>query len=215
MRELSYQVPKAVNNEDMNQLIVDYVQAAKNAIEAGFDGVEIHGANGYLLDQFLHYDSNRRTDQYGQTPENMSRFPLAVIDAIIAAIGNERTALRVSPAGYVNIESNPKDRDVFDYFLNALEQRNLAYLHEGMFDDSVEFDYLGGQVSQYMRENYSQTLVAVGGYNAKSASAGIALNKFDLIAIGRPFIANPDYVAKIRKNEVLFEYNEAMLTELI
>ncbi len=215
MRELTYKVPKAVTHEDINTLITDYAQAAANAIDAGFDGVEIHGANGYLIDQFLHHDSNRRDDEYGGNTENMARFPLAVVDAIISKIGNERTALRVSPAAYFNMETDSRDRDVFDYLLPELEKRNLAFLHIGVFDDSMEFDYLGGQVSSYVRTNYNNTLVGVGSYSAETASSAIEANKFDLIAIGRPFIANPDYVAKVRKNEPLIPYTEEMLTSLV
>ncbi|MFT6987379.1 MAG: N-ethylmaleimide reductase, partial [Psychromonas sp.] len=135
MRELTYQVPKAVTAQDIEQLVNDYAQAAANALAAGFDGVEIHGANGYLIDQFLHYDSNQRNDQYGNTPENMSRFALTVVDAVSARIGSQRTAIRVSPAAYFNIKPDNRDRAVFDYLLNQLEKRDLAFLHIGIFDD--------------------------------------------------------------------------------
>jgi len=215
MRDLTYQVPKAATQQDIDQLIKDYAQAASNAIEAGFDGVEIHGANGYLIDQFLHHDSNRRTDEYGETPENMSRFPLAVVDAIIANIGKDRTALRVSPGAYFNMAGDTKDRQVFDYLLNELEQRDLAFLHVGIFDDAMEFDYLGGQASSYIRANYNKTLVGVGSYTPSSANSAIENNKFDLVAIGRPFIANADYVAKVRSGSELVEYTDEMLTSLV
>jgi 2,4-dienoyl-CoA reductase-like NADH-dependent reductase (Old Yellow Enzyme family) len=215
MRELTYQVPKAVTQQDIEELISDYATAASNAIEAGFDGVEIHGANGYLIDQFLHHDSNRRTDAYGETPENMSRFPLAVVDAVIASIGNDRTALRISPGAYFNMSGDKKDRAVFDYLLTALEQRNLAFLHVGIFDDAMSFDYLEGQASSYIRANYSKTLVGVGSYTPNSASSAIEHNKFDLIAIGRPFIANADYVSKVRAGVELVDYSDEMLTSLI
>jgi len=215
MRDLTYQVPKAVTHQDIEQLIKDYAQAANNAIEAGFDGVEIHGANGYLIDQFLHHDSNRRTDEYGETPENMSRFPLAVVDAIIASIGKDRTALRVSPGAYFNMAGDTKDRQVFDYLLKELEQRDLAFLHVGIFDDAMEFDYLGGQASSYIRANYNKTLVGVGSYTPSSGNSAIGNNKFDLLAIGRPFIANADYVAKVRSGTELVEYSDEMLTSLV
>jgi len=215
MRELTYKTPKAVTHDDIKTLVADYAQAAANAIEAGFDGVEIHGANGYLIDQFLHHDSNRRTDEYGGSVENMVRFPLAVVDAIIEEIGQDRTGLRVSPGAYFNMAGDSRDRDVFDYLLPELEKRNLAFLHIGIFDDSMEFDYLGGRASSYVRANYNNTLVGVGSYSAEAASNAIETNKFDLIAIGRPFIANPDYVAKIRKNEPLISYSEEMLTSLV
>jgi 2,4-dienoyl-CoA reductase-like NADH-dependent reductase (Old Yellow Enzyme family) len=215
MRELTYKIPKAVNHDEINQLIEDYAQAAVNAIEAGFDGVEIHGANGYLIDQFLHFDSNHRTDEYGETPENMARFPLAVLDAIIHNIGEDRTALRVTPGAYFNMQGDSRDREVFDYLLPELEKRNLAFLHIGIFDDSMTFDYLDGQASSYVRAHYKNTLVGVGSYSAETASKAIEANKFDLIAIGRPFIANPDYVARVRNNEPLVDYSEEMLTSLI
>ncbi|RHW76260.1 alkene reductase [Colwellia sp. RSH04] len=215
MRELSYEVPKAVDHQEIAQLITDYVNAAKNAIDAGFDGIEIHGANGYLIDQFLHHDTNRRDDEFGGTPENMVRFPLAVVDAITEAIGNERTALRVSPGAYVNLAGDDRDRQVFDYLLPELEKRNLAYLHIGIFDDSQEFAYLNGTASSYVRAHYKNTLVGVGSYTAESASQAIEANKFDLIAIGRPFIANPDYVNKVKNKEALVEYSEEMLTSLV
>jgi len=215
MRELTYQVPKAVTENDIAKLIADYAQAAENALSAGFDGVEIHGANGYLIDQFLHYDSNRRTDNYGGNATNMARFPLAVVDAIIAKIGNEKTALRVSPGAYFNVVGDDRDRQVFDYYLSELEKRNLAFLHLGIFDDSMEFDYLDGKASSYLRAHYHNTLVGVGGYTAETASAAIADNKFDLIAIGRPFIANPDYVNKVKNKEELTAYSDEMLMTLV
>ncbi|NVC95773.1 alkene reductase [Vibrio natriegens] len=215
MRELVYTVPKPATQEEIAQLVEDYAQAAQNAIDAGFDGVEIHAANGYLLDQFLHFDTNHRTDEYGETPENMSRFPLEVIDAVVARIGSELVGLRVSPAGYMHIEADARDRQVFDYFLPEVEKRNLAYLHEGMFDDSVEFDFLGGRVSQYLRDTYSKTLMGVGGYTAETGAEAIQANKFDLVAIGRQFIANPDYVNRVQENKELVEYDAAMLETLV
>lgn len=215
MRELTYKTPKAVTIDEIKSLVADYALAAENAIKAGFDGVEIHGANGYLIDQFLHHDSNKRTDEYGDTSENMARFALEVVDAIINKIGNDRTALRMSPGAYFNISGDSRDRQVFDYLLPELEKRDLAFLHIGIFDDSMEFDYLGGRASSYVRANYNKTLVGVGSYSAETASSAIDADKFDLIAIGRPFIANPDYVAKIRNNEPLVSYSDEMLTSLI
>lgn len=213
-RDLVYTVPKAATQAEIAQLVEDYAQAAENAIEAGFDGVEIHGANGYLIDQFLHFDTNHRQDEYGETPENMARFPLAVVDAVIDRIGAERTGLRVSPGGYAHLSSDVRDRQVFDYLLPELEKRDLAYLHEGMFDDSVEFEALGGRVSEYMRAHYSKTLMAVGGYSAKTGAQAISEGKFDLLAIGRPFIANADYITRVEQGKDLIEYDAGMLDTL-
>lgn len=214
-RELNYTIPKAATTAEIADLVRDYSQAAANAIEAGFDGVEIHGANGYLLDQFLHYSSNQRQDEYGETPENMARFPLAVVDAISQRIGADRTALRLSPGAYFNIEPDARDRQVFDYLLAQLEQRQLAYLHLGIFDDSMTFDYLGGQASAYLRSHYSKTLVGVGGYTPQSGSQAIAEHKFDLLAIGRPLIANPDYIARVKAGLPLEPYSDDMLSTLV
>jgi len=215
MRELKYTTPKPATQKEISQLVNDYALAAANAIDAGFDGVEIHGANGYLIDQFLHYDSNKREDEFGGSPENMSRFPLQIVDAISARIGNDRTALRVSPGAYFNMVGDPRDRQVFDHLLDELTQRELAYLHIGIFDDSMEFDYLDGTATDYVRSNYDKTLIGVGGYTAQTGSDAIKNNKFDLLAIGRPFIANPDYIERIKAGEELIQYNDDMLETLV
>ena len=215
MRELEYQTPKPATVQEIQQLVADYATAAENAIEAGFDGVEIHGANGYLIDQFLHHDANKRDDQYGGTPENMSRFALEVVDAVIAKIGAARTALRVSPGAYFNMEGDARDRDVFEYLLNKLDNKNLAYLHLGLFDDSATFDYLGGSATDFVRQNYNKTLMGVGGYSAETGSEAIAQGRFDLVAIGRPILANPDYIHRVKNGETLKEYEDSMLAELI
>ncbi|WP_105168582.1 alkene reductase [Pseudoalteromonas sp. T1lg23B] len=215
MRDLSYQTPKAATIEDIKQLVADYAQAAKNAIEAGFDGVEIHGANGYLIDQFMHYASNQRHDEYGETPENMSRFALEVVDAVVAAIGGERVGLRLSPGAYFNMEPDARDTQVFDYLLEQLNTRELAFVHVGIFDDTMEFEHLGGRVSDYMRKHYKGTLVGVGGFTPDTAQLALTEKRFDLVAIGRPFIANPDYVSRVRNQQALEQYTEEMLAELV
>ncbi|KFI10469.1 alkene reductase [Vibrio coralliilyticus] len=215
MRELTYTMPKPATREEIEELVEDYRQAAINALEAGFDGVEIHGANGYLIDQFLHYSSNTRDDEFGGSAENMARFPLQVVDAIVDAIGKDRTALRLSPGAYFNMEPDNRDRQVSDYLLKELESRDLSYLHVGIFDDNMSFDYLDGTVSEYMRSNYSKTLMGVGGFTPETGNAALESGKFDLLAIGRPLIANPDYVEKVKSGSVLTEYSDEMLAELV
>ncbi|BBN81980.1 alkene reductase [Pseudoalteromonas sp. A25] len=215
MRDLQYQTPKAATLSEIKQLVDDYAQAAKNAIEAGFDGVEIHGANGYLIDQFLHYTSNQRTDEYGETPENMSRFALEVVEAVSAAIGAQRVGLRLSPGAYFNMEPDQKDKAVFDYLLAKLSLQDLAFVHVGIFDDSMQFEHLGGRASDYMRQHYNGTLVGVGGFTPQTATQALDDKRFDLVAIGRPFIANPDYVSKVKNQQPLTEYSEEMLAQLI
>ena len=204
MRELTYITPKAATTDDIKSLVADYAKAAENAIEAGFDGIEIHGANGYLIDQFLHYAANERNDEYGQTPENMARFALEVTDAVIAVVGNERTAIRVTPGAYFNMTEDSRDKAVFDYLLAELDTKDLAYLHGGIFDDSMRFDSLEGKnTSEFLRAGYKGTLVGVGSYSFETAKEAINDAKFDLIAIGRPLIANPDYISKISNNQPL------------
>jgi 2,4-dienoyl-CoA reductase-like NADH-dependent reductase (Old Yellow Enzyme family) len=215
MRELEYLTPTPMTQPQIAQMVDDFAQSAANAIDAGFDGVEIHGANGYLLDQFLHYESNTRDDEFGQTPENMARFPLQVVDAVISRIGADRTALRLSPGAYLNMQGQQNDKAVFDYLLNELTGRELAFLHVGAFDASMEFDYLGGTSSDYIRQNYANTLIGVGGLTAETGNAAIENNQFDLLAIGRPFIANPDYVKRVKTGSDLVEYSDEMLATLV
>ncbi|MFD2176199.1 alkene reductase [Veronia pacifica] len=215
MRELSYVTPKPATKQDIAQLVKDYAQAAENAVEAGFDGIELHGANGYLLDQFMHYNVNTREDEYGGSAENMTRFPLEVVDAVADRIGMERTALRISPGAYFLLEGDPRDRQVFEYLLSELQTRDLAYLHIGLFDDTMEFDYLDGNATDFVRRNYTKTLMGVGGYSAETGEAAISNNRFDLVAIGRPFIANPDYIERVKSGQPVKAYSEEMLAELI
>ena len=145
----------------------------------------------------------------------MTRFPLAVVDGIIAKIGKDRTAIRLSPGAYMSITGEDRDRDVFDHLLAQLELRHIAFVHIGIFDDSMEFDYLGGQASSYVRANYNHTLVGVGSYSAETASVALEQDKFDLIAFGRPFIANPDYVSRVRDGRDVVEYDGKMLDRLV
>ena len=146
----------------------------------------------------------------------MSRFALEVVDAVVAVIGADKTALRLSPGAYFNMTESDGDKAVFDYLLPALETRNLAYLHVGIFDDSMRFASLGDKsASEYMRGAYKGTLVGVGSYSFETANQAIDNNQFDLIAIGRPFIANPDYISKVKNGEALTPYSDEMLAELI
>lgn len=215
MRDLAYEEPHALSVDEITTLIEDFAQAARNAIEAGFDGIEIHGANGYLIDQFLHQETNQRTDQYGGNPENRSRFALEVVNACIDAIGADKVAIRLSPAAYFNLNQVEGDADTFVYLLKQLSNLKLTYVHVGMFDDTQPIDYLDGRVSDFIRRHYEGSLIGCGGYDKESASTDINNNVVDLTAFGRPFIANPDLVSKLQSGGLLNEYSEEQLTQLI
>jgi len=212
--DLEYGTPRALELNEVAGIIEDFKQAALNAIEAGFDGVEIHGANGYLIDQFLHQETNTRTDKYGGSIENRSRFALQIVDEVTKAIGAERTAIRLSPGAYIHLGYTQGDEDTFKFLLNMLNDKNLAYVHTGIFDDSLTFDYLGGTATEFIRENYKGNVIASGGYTSDKSEQDLHLNKYDLVAIGRPFIANPDYVSKVKNNIELTNYDASMLESL-
>lgn len=207
---------RAATTLEILELVDAFRQAAKNAMAAGFDGIEIHGANGYLIDQFLHYHTNLRTDEYGGTPENKARFALEVVKACGEAIGFERTGLRLSPGAYLNeVVGDDRDAAVFIYLLEQLNHFPLAYVHTGNFNDAQQFKELGNKtMTAFMREHYQGTIVAAGGYDVQKAVDGIFGNEFDLAAIGRPFIANPDLIKKIENNEAILSYDISMLKTL-
>lgn len=211
---LEYGTPRALETEEIPAIVEAYADAAANAMAAGCDGVEIHGANGYLIDQFLHYQTNHRTDSYGGNYENNARFALEVVDTIIARIGNERVGIRLSPGSHVHLQAQSEDVEVFSYLLPQLQQRRLAYVHTGIFDDSTHFDYLGSTATAFLRQHYLGTLIACGGYTPEKAEQWLLEKHCDLVAIGRPFIANSDYVEKVRRGEPLKPFSESLLTTL-
>jgi len=210
---LEYETPRAMEPAEIQTLIKQFAQAAKNAMAAGFDGVEIHGANGYLIDQFLHWHSNRRQDEYGGNPENMTRLVIDILNAVKAVIPEHKIALRLSPQAFFNMEHDDRDKQVFDHLLQKLNQFQLAYVHTGIFaDDNSEF--WGGTITQYIRSHYRGTVIANGGYDAQSAAKTIEQGDADLVAIGRAFIANHDYIEKVKTNQAITAYDESMLASL-
>lgn len=214
--DLTYTTPRALALEEIPEVVAAYGSAAANAKVAGFDGVEIHGANGYLIDQFLHHHTNRRDDTYGGDPARMVRFCLEVVDAVAAAMGASRTGIRLSPAAYHFMEAEARDVAVFDHLLAELAGRDLAYLHAGIAGHDWTYDYLKeGTVAAYLRAHYPGRLVACGGFTPATAAAAVAAGEADLAAIGRPFIANPDLVARIRDGRELAAYHERMLLKLV
>ena len=214
-RDLYYEDPRAMDAEDIARVQIQYAEAAQNAMAAGFDGVELHGANGYLVDQFLHQQTNRRSDEYGGTPENRARFALEVVDRLVSAIGPYRVGIRLSPQAYVNLEYVAGDEAAFDYLLEALNRRPMAYVHVAAFDGSQHYDYLGGgRPVDYVRKRYAGTVIGCGGYTAETAESDLRQRHIDLTAFGRSFIANPDLVGRIRSGSSLSPYEEKLLTRL-
>jgi 2,4-dienoyl-CoA reductase-like NADH-dependent reductase (Old Yellow Enzyme family) len=211
---LQYETPKSLSTSEVKQTIQDYIQAAINSIQAGFDGVEIHGANGYLIDQFMHQVSNQRDDEYGGSLDNRKRFALEVVDGIIAAIGKDRTSIRLSPQAYAHMDHTKGDELTYKALFKDLEQREIAYIHLGAFDDSIEYDYLQGKPSAFIRDNYQGTFVTCGSYTVESARLAIENKKADLVALGRPFIANADLIQQIQTESELQDYDVTMLKEL-
>ena len=214
--DLLFGTSRAATLDEIKELIATYAQAAKNAIAAGFDGVEIHGANGYLIDQFLHHHTNLRNDEYGGSIEKMARFALEVVQACGAAIGFERVALRLSPGAYLNeIIGEMRDGQVFQYLFTQLNKLPIAYVHTGNFDHTKTFPELDGlTMTHFMRQHYAGTVVAAGSYDVALAQYGITAHQFDLAAFGRPFIANPDLVARLKSGQLLEKYDVGMLKEL-
>lgn len=215
-KDLEYEMPRSMSTNEVKKLVKKYIHAARNAIEAGFDGVEIHGANGYLIDQFIRRDTNKRKDKFGGNTKKRARFALKVVDGIADAIGAKRTAIRLSPQAYVHTEYKKGDERTYKYLLKRLNKRKIAYVHLGAFSDHYTFDYLGGKkASEYIRKFYKGNFVTCGSYTAETATKSIKKNKSDMVAIGRALIANPDWIEKTKTNGVLQDYDMNMLTQLI
>jgi N-ethylmaleimide reductase len=185
----------AMTGEDIEDAIREHTQAALNAIEAGFDGVEIHGANGYLINQFLNSHTNRRSDEYGGTIENRSRFLLEIAQGIADAIGPEKTGVRISPYGVYNELSVGNDEDMlFQYLAGQLNHIGIAYLH--IADQSAKGE--AAPLAKVLRRIFKNTIVLAGGFDAATAANVLENNDADLVAFARNYIANPDLVERFK-----------------
>lgn len=191
--------PKAMSEADIKTAVGEYVQAAKNAVAAGFDGVELHGANGYLLEQFIRPNSNRRIDAYGGGIENRARFVLEVAKAVIAAIGKDKVGIRLSPYGAFNdMPAYPEMAADYTYLAKELSALGLLYVH--LVDhSSMGAPTVPQSIKEMFRKEFKGALILSGGYDAARAEADLAAGRADLIAFGRPFLANPDIVERWKK----------------
>jgi N-ethylmaleimide reductase len=188
--------PKAMTEADIKIAIGEYVQAAKNAVAAGFDGVELHGANGYLLEQFIRPNSNQRTDAYGGGIENRARFVLEVAKAVIAAIGKDKVGIRLSPYGAFNdMPAYPEMEADYAYLARQLSALGLVYVH--LVDhSSMGAPKVPQSIKDTFRKEFKGALILSGGYDAARAESDLKAGKADLIAVGRPILANPDIVER-------------------
>lgn len=191
-----FPVPKTMNAEDIKSTIAEFAQAARNAVTAGFDGIELHSANGYLLEQFIRPNTNQRTDAYGSTIENRSRFVLEVAQAVIDTIGKDRVGIRLSPFGVFN-DMPLYDGMTEDYTYLAKQLNNLGLLYVHLVDhSSMGAPPVPKSMKQTFRNLFTRTLILSGGYDSERSERDLTTRKCDLIAVGRPFLANPDLVTR-------------------
>ncbi|KAL7313718.1 hypothetical protein PS15m_007425 [Mucor circinelloides] len=207
-----YEQPRALTVDEIKAVIDDFAQAAKNAIEAGFDGVELHGANGFLIDQFINSSSNQRTDIYGGSSENRARFALEVVDAVVQAVGAERTAIRFSPGSDFQGMGDDNAEKTWGYLTTELQKNHpdLAYLHMIESRSSIFADSQTGLVDtlEPYRKLFKGPFITAGGLsNAQEFAEEIAEKTGDLIAYGRAFIANPDLPERLRNGWELNPYD--------
>jgi N-ethylmaleimide reductase len=211
-QQVDYEIPRALPIGEIPSVIAEYRQAARNAQLAGFDGVEIHSANGYLLDQFLEDKSNHRTDEYGGPIENRARLLLEVADAVIGVWGKDRVGVRLSPFGTFLDMGDSDPVALFSYVLGQLSNRGIAYAHlveprVGNAGADVPLDGAAPGTAQIFRKAFSGTLISAGGYTAEAADQAIASGYADAIAFGRLFLANPDLPQRFAQNAPLNRYD--------
>lgn len=200
-------VPRALETEEIPGIVNDYRQAALNAIEAGFDGVEIHGANGYLPDQFLHDGSNIRNDQYGGSFENRSRFIMEILEACCSSIGSDRVGIRLSPSGSNQGMFDSNVVQLYEYLIQRLNDFNLAYLHlmepYAPLEPPDKFAHYLKVVTPHFRSYFKGALITNVGFDFETGNKIISKGNADMVAYGKLYISNPDLVERFAKNAPL------------
>jgi N-ethylmaleimide reductase len=196
--------PRALQTEEIPYLVRQYIRGAGNALAAGFDGIEVHAANGYLLDQFLSSETNRRSDEYGGPIENRSRLLLEIVDQVTEIWRPERVGVRISPLGALNDIADRDPEKTFGYVADKLSERGLAYLHMvnpaiAAIERGTEPDDREMRMLDLIREKYHGTLILAGGFSHEIAEAWLQQGRADLIAFGRKFLANPDLPERFRR----------------
>ena len=206
--------PRALESEELPGIVRQYEQGARNALAAGFDGVEIHSANGYLLDQFLNSSTNRRTDDYGGSVENRARLLVEVVDAVCGVWGPDRVGVRLSPEGTFNEMGDEDPESLFRHVVLRLNDFELAYLHvirpEIAGNATARLpDPNHRSILKMIRDLYRGTLIVCGGYDYRTASRALEIEGIDLIAFGRLFLANPDLPLRLQQGAPLNRPDEA------
>lgn len=196
----SYVVPRALHTDEIAGIVADFASAARHARDAGFDGVEVHAANGYLIDQFLHDGSNHRTDQYGGSIENRARLLLEIVDACCSVWGAGRVGVHLSPRGDAHGMKDSDPRALFSWVAQALGERRLAFLFTR---EHVGPDSLTGMI----RRLFGGPVIVNEGYTPEAAQQVVVSDEADAVAFGKAFIANPDLVARIRQGQALNDWD--------
>ena len=208
--------PRALRLDEMPEIVEQFRQAARNAIDSGFDGVEVHGANGYLLEQFLRDSINDRTDAYGGSVDNRIRLPMEIMTAIATEIGADRTGIRLSPVSPVNDAKQDSDpQGLFNHFMDRLNPLHLAFIHviegaTGGARDFVAFDFSALRL-HFKQDHEDGAWIVNNGYTRQMALSAVANDAADMVAFGRPFISNPDLVERLRFDESLAAVDTATL----
>ncbi|KAL4129935.1 hypothetical protein PRIC2_005941 [Phytophthora ramorum] len=204
-----YVTPRAVDISEIPGIVADYKRAAENAIAAGFDGVEVHAANGYLLEEFLCDGVNTRTDQYGGSIENRARLTLEVVEAVLSSLPSSKVGIRLSPFGDTFGCKDSTPRETYGYVVDKLNDYDLAYLHvierRGIHADNAGVP--AGGVARHFRGIYKGVLITAGSFDRADAMKTIEDGVADLVAFGRDFISNPDLVERLRTNAKLTPYD--------
>ncbi|EQA35183.1 oxidoreductase, FAD/FMN dependent [Leptospira inadai serovar Lyme str. 10] len=209
-----YGVPREMNRSEVQKTIQEYVKSSENAIRAGFDGVELHGANGYMIDQFLNPASNHRTDEYGGSADNRNRFAIEVATAVVKAIGAEKVGIRISPYGVFNdMQSFEGLEGQYEELAKAFGKVGLVYVHivdhSSMGAPKPEPSTIRKIREAYKVGNATGTFILSGGYDLARSETDLSRGEGDLIAFGRPYISNPDLADRLEKGLSLSEPDSA------
>lgn len=197
---LDFHTPQSFTLQELHDTKQEFVQAARNAVKAGFDGIELHAANGYLLEQFLSPSVNQRTDEFGGSVENRARFVLEVAREVSEAIGRDKTGIRFSPYGLFNDMTHyPEIDETYLHLAEKLNDLNIGYIH--LVDHSADgAPEVPLELKKALRNKFQNTIIITGGYNLAKAEQDITLGLTDLVGFGKPFISNPDLVYRLQKN---------------